>query len=182
MHKPKLILLHGRGGTAADILRLRPYLGAEDWEVVAPQAPGGSWYPDRFIAPFENNQPYLDRALQLINELQGEALLGFSQGACLALEVASRYPRKYRAILALTGGLIGPPGTQWPGDSLDGTPIYLSSPDPDGHVPFARVQESAQVLQARGAQVEVQRLPGAAHQIYPQQLQAAREYLQRSQS
>lgn len=183
MSKPKLILLHGRGGSAQDILRLVPYLGVEnDWEVVAPQAPGGSWYPQRFIAPFEANQPYLDQALETLIGLKGDALLGFSQGACLALEVASRDPRRYAAVLALTGGLIGPAGTKWPGGQLDGTPIFISAPDPDFHVPFSRVEESALTLRARGAEVEVERLPGAAHQIYPQQLKTCSEYLKRSLS
>jgi phospholipase/carboxylesterase len=186
MHSPQapgaLILVHGRGATAHSILELAPLVAAPDMLLRAPQAPGNSWYPQSFLAPIQSNQPYLDQSLatleSLVAELAAEglssdrvALLGFSQGACLTLEFVARFPRRYGAVIAFTGGLIRPletPGT------LEGTPVWLSSGDPDGHVPFARVQQSAEVLTAMGAAVELRRYPGKPHSINQEEIDAAR--------
>lgn len=181
---PTLILLHGRGATADSIRPLAAELEADRFRVVAPQAHGNSWYPYSFLAPLEANQPHLDRALArleaLVQPLSSEevALLGFSQGACLALEYVARHPRRYGAVMALTGGLIGPPGTSrnYPGD-LRGTPVFLGSGDPDSHVPFHRVEESARVLQGMGARVELRRYPGLPHTINDDELESCRQLL-----
>src|SRR4029077_6852155 len=107
------------------------------------------------------------------------ALLGFSQGACLTLEFAARVPRRYGAVMGLTGGLIGPPGTprDYPG-SLGGTPVFLGTSDPDPHVPFARVRETEEVLTRMGAEVELRRYPGMPHTINKDELSACRALLQ----
>lgn len=181
---PTLILLHGRGATAESIKPLAAALEADRFRVVALQAPGNSWYPYSFLAPLQDNQPRLDQALQQLEELilplasERVALLGFSQGACLALEYAARHPRRYGAVMALTGGLIGPPGTprDYPG-SLQGTPIFLGSGDPDGHVPFERVRESALALERMGASVEMRRYPGLPHTINDDEIDYCRQLL-----
>lgn len=184
-----LILIHGRGASAQSILSLYEALDLPTLAALAPQAAGNTWYPLSFLAPLESNQPYLDSALRriesLVNQLLGRgltsdriAVLGFSQGACLASEFAARYPRRYGALMALTGGLIGPPGT--PRDyrgSLDGTPVFLGSSDPDPHVPFERVRETESVLARMGARVEVRRYPGMPHTINEEELDACRELL-----
>lgn len=175
-----LILLHGRGAGAEDILPLFPELKLPpDWRALAPQAPGNTWYPYSFLAPLEQNQPYLERALQsvesLVSPLPSErvAILGFSQGACLALEYAARHPRRYAAVMALTGGLIT---LQHQGD-LQATPFFLGSGDPDPHVPFSLVEQSADQLSALGARVETRRYPGMPHTINHDQLNYCRELL-----
>ena len=177
-----LILLHGRGASAESILPLFTELQIPEVRALAPQAPGHSWYPYSFLAPLEQNQPFLDQALQSIDELIGDtpreqvAILGFSQGACLALEYAARHPHRYKAVMALTGGLIR---LQHRGDLL-GTPIFLGSGDPDPHVPFSRVQESARLLRALGAQVEARRYPGLPHTINDDELNYCRGLLRPS--
>jgi predicted esterase len=111
------------------------------------------------------------------------ALLGFSQGACLVSEYAARHPRVYGGVMALTGGLIGPPlppGT--PRDyagSLAGTPVFLGSSDPDPHVPFSRVQETRQVLEQMGAQVDLRRYPGMPHIVNEEEISACRAILEK---
>jgi predicted esterase len=185
-----LVLIHGRGASAEDILALHDALGLEALAAVAPQAAGHTWYPQSFLAPRESNQPYLDSALRMIdtvvNDLLSQgipaerlAILGFSQGACLTSEYAARHPRRYGAIIALTGGLIGPPGTprNYPG-SLDGTPIFLGTSDPDPHVPIARVRETEAVLAAMGAKVQLRRYPGMPHTINDDELAACRTLLE----
>lgn len=184
-----VILLHGRGASAQSILSLYDVLDVPDIAALAPHAAGNTWYPLSFLAPLESNQPYLDSALTRIDALvkdlesrgvPGEriAVLGFSQGACLATEYAARHPRRYGAIMGLTGGLIGPPGTprQYPG-SLAGTPVFLGTSDPDPHVPFERVRETEAVLASMGAKVDLRRYPGMAHTINQEELEICRELL-----
>jgi len=185
-----IVLVHGRGATAQSMLVLYGELGMDRLAVMAPQAAGQTWYPNSFLAPLEANQPYLDSALarldSIVNDLMsrgvpsnGIAILGFSQGACLATEFIARRPRRYGAVMALTGGLIGPPGTprHYPG-SLGGTPVFLGSSDPDPHVPFERVRETQAVLTRMGAQVELRRYPGIGHTIVEDELEACRALLQ----
>ncbi len=184
-----ILLIHGRGASAASILELYPLLDAENFAAIAPQAAGNTWYPNSFLAPLQTNQPYLDSALGRIDALitglisrgipsQRIALLGFSQGACLTSEYVARHSRRYGAVMALTGGLIGPSGTprNYPG-SLAGTPVFLGSGDPDPHVPFERVEETRTVLEKMGANVELRRYPGIPHTIIDDELDACRKLL-----
>ena len=172
-------------------MRLYDVLDLPDVAAIAPQAAGYTWYPHSFLAPIEVNQPYLDSALRLLEsmvvDLQARAiaaervaLLGFSQGACLTCEFVARHPRRYGAVVALTGGLIGPPGTpfDYPG-TLDGTPVFLGTSDPDPHVPLARVRQTQDVFTRMGARVELRRYPGMPHTINEDELDAARALLGR---
>ena len=179
-----IILIHGRGATARSMLSLERELGVRNLAVIAPQAAGQTWYPHSFLAPLEANQPYLDSALAKINSIVTDliargvkseriAILGFSQGACLTAEFIARRPRRFGAVIALTGGLIGPEDT--PRDyqgNLDGTPVFLGSSDPDPHVPFERVRETEAVLARMGARVELRRFPGMGHTISQDELDA----------
>ncbi len=184
-----VILVHGRGATAEDILGLARELHRTDLAYLAPQATGRTWYPFSFLATLADNEPNLSSALAvlaaLVAGLAGEgvaaervAVVGFSQGACLALEFAARHPRRYAGVAGLTGGLIGPPGTprDYPG-SLAGTPVFLGAGDPDPHVPWERVEESAQVLARMGAEVIHRRYPGMGHTINHEELAAVRALL-----
>jgi phospholipase/carboxylesterase len=184
-----LILLHGRGGTADDILGLGEAIAPDKWAMLAPQASGNSWYPFSFLAPREQNEPYLTSALGRVQAAVDRALAagvaaekiaigGFSQGACLATEFVGRNPRRYAALLAFTGGLIGPPRApiKLTGD-LAGTPVLLSSGDPDPHVPWARVQQSADLLQEIGGRVTIRRYPGKPHSVASEELRSASDVL-----
>ena len=178
------VLLHGRGASAEDILGLARELSVADVAFVAPQAAGGTWYPYSFLAPIQRNEPYLSSALRsverLVDGLAGKrvsrdriAIAGFSQGACLTLEFAARNAGRYAAIVALTGGLIGPPET--PRDyagSFDGTPVFIGSSDVDPHVPLERVHESTAVLTRMGAVVDQRIYPGMPHTVNQDELHA----------
>jgi predicted esterase len=187
-----LLLLHGRGATAKSMLSLFGVLDVPKIAAFAPEATGNSWYPNSFLAPLESNQPFLDSALSRIESIVSDlmsrgmashriALLGFSQGACLTLEFVARHPRRYGAVIGLTGGLIGPPGTprNYPG-SLAVVPVFLGTSDPDPHVPFERVKETETVLRRMGAEVELRRYPGMPHTIEGDELDAARSLLERA--
>ncbi|MBE0529843.1 MAG: dienelactone hydrolase family protein [Rhodospirillales bacterium] len=172
-----VILLHGRGAGPEDMLGLAEALAWPDLAFVAPQAPGRTWYPYSFLAPLADNEPALTQALAQVDAAmaglgrEGFApervvLLGFSQGACLALEYAARHARRYGGVAALSGGLIGPEGT--PRDyagSLAGTPVFIGCGDRDGHIPLWRVQESTGVLQGLGAEVTERIYPGMTHSV-----------------
>lgn len=186
-----LIMIHGRGASAQSILSLYHELGVNNLAAIAPQAAGNTWYPYSFLESIESNQPYLDSALAKIESLVTDlnsrgvssehiAILGFSQGACLTLEFAARHPRRYGAIIGLTGGLIGPVGTprNYPG-SLAGTPVFLGSGDPDPHIPFSRAIETRDVLGKMGADFDLRRYPGMSHTISEDELDACRELLNR---
>ena len=185
-----LILLHGRGALAEDILALHRLIDIDSLAAIAPQAANHTWYPLSFLSPLPSNQPHLDSALARIESIVVDliargapsekiAILGFSQGACLTSEFLARFPRRYGAAMALTGGLIGPPGT--PRDyagSLAGTPVFLGANDPDPHVPFARVRETETVLHRMGAAVEVRRYPGLPHSVNQDEIEVCRAMLQ----
>ena len=178
------ILLHGRGASAEDILGLASELSVSDVAFLAPQAAGGTWYPYSFLAPIPQNEPYLSSALgsveRLLDGLTGKriareriAIAGFSQGACLTLEFAARNAGRYAAVVALTGGLIGPPGT--PRDyrgSFDGTPVFIGSSDVDPHVPLERVHESTAVLRGMGAVVDERIYSGMPHTVNQDEIHA----------
>lgn len=184
-----VVMIHGRGASAESILSLHGELGMRDLAALAPQAAGNTWYPNSFLAPLESNQPFLDSALRKIDSVvtdlisrgipsQRIALLGFSQGACLASEYAARHPRRYGAIIVLTGGLVGPPGTlRNDAGSLAGTPAFIGTSDPDPHVPVERVQETAGVLTRMGAAVDLRCYPGMPHTINHEEINAARALL-----
>jgi predicted esterase len=185
------VLLHGRGATAESILSVYEALAVPELAALAPQAAAGTWYPQSFLAPTEANQPFLDSALRRVETILADllargiasdriALLGFSQGACLVSEFAARHPRRYAAIIALTGGLIGPPGMlrDYAG-SLEGTPVFLGTGDPDPHVPFERVRETEAAFIRMGAAVELRRYAQMPHTINKDELEASRALLQR---
>jgi len=183
-----ILLLHGRGGSAEDILALGQALQpAPTVALLAPQATNSTWYPQSFLAPREQNEPYLTAALaRIANEIaQLQAagipisrilIAGFSQGACLSTEFVTTHPNRYAGLIAFTGGLVGPPGTDLTHHgSLAGTPALLLGGDPDPHVPWARVQQSADVLTAMGADVTTHRYPGKPHSVSGEELTLARQ-------
>jgi phospholipase/carboxylesterase len=183
------LLLHGRGGSAEDMLALARRLALPGMAYLALPAPGGSWYPERFMAPLASNQPHLDEALERIEstvraiEARGRArariaLVGFSQGACLACTYLFRHPARWGALAALTGGLIGPPETTFSiSGSLEGTPALLATADPDAWVPVARVRQTAELFRAMNAEVYLRVYPGAGHLVTDDAARATRELL-----
>ena len=182
-----MIMIHGRGATAHDILLLADELGQVGFAYLAPQAANNTWYPNRFMEPIPSNEPWLSSALVFIENVLkevGEAgipaertlLLGFSQGACLTLEFAARHARRYGGVVGLSGGLIGPAGTpRTYAGSFEGTPIFLGCSDVDFHIPKERVQETAEVLQRLSAQVTVRLYPHMGHEINQDELDFVRK-------
>jgi len=182
-----LIMLHGRGGTAKDIMGLAEYLNVGDYLLIGPEASQNTWYPNSFIAPISSNQPKLNQALELINQavelakekgIQPENIyfLGFSQGACLTLEYTSRNAQKYGGIVAFTGGLIGEEliRDHYKGD-FENTPVFIGTSDPDFHVPVERVQETTKLMRELGAQVEEKIYPNMGHTITQEEIRIVNE-------
>ena len=187
--KAAMVMIHGRGATAESILSLTDELAHPDFAYLAPQAAGNTWYPQRFLAPIASNEPYLSSGLAVISDVLdrlSEAgippgrtiLLGFSQGACLALEFAARHARRYGGVVGLSGGLIGPDGTprDYPG-SLAGTPVFLGCSDIDFHVPKERVIHTEEVLRGLGAEVTARLYPNMGHTINQDELDAVTDLM-----
>ena len=185
-----MVMVHGRGATAESILTLVPSLAADGFAFLAPQAGGNTWYPNSFLAPIPSNEPGITSGHAAIAEvlarvnaagipLEKTMLLGFSQGACLSLEYAARNAARYGGIACLSGGLIGPDGTSRDYDgSFDGTPVFMGCSDVDGHIPAARVTESAAILRGMGAVVTMRLYPGMGHTINEDEIAAVNAMMQ----
>jgi phospholipase/carboxylesterase len=184
-----LVLIHGRGSTAHNMLTLAAELSHPGFAYLAPQAAGDTWYPYSFLAPIDSNQPWLSSALAVIGEVlkrlseagippERTILLGFSQGACLALEFTARHARRYAGVVGLSGGLIGPDGTarDYSG-SLADTPVFLGCSDVDTHIPRQRAQHSAEVLQRLEGEVTLRLYPNMDHAINQDELDFVRDMM-----
>jgi predicted esterase len=183
------VVVHGR---AQDPEWIRAFildrLERDDLCAIAPEAADNSWYPGVFMDDTVANEPHLTWALERIDRLVTDLeergldrsdlyLLGFSQGACLIAEYVSRNPARYGGVAILTGGLIGPPGTQWPGGSFDGTPVLIATSDVDDWVPIERIEETRTVFESRGADVTWRVYPGMGHIINDDEVRLVDELL-----
>lgn len=178
------ILLHGRGASAEDILSLATEIRARDVAYLAPQAADGTWYPNSFLAPIPQNEPGISSGLGVIAGLLDQAarhgvpsnrvvLMGFSQGACLSLEFAARHAQPFAAVIGLSGGLIGPPGTprNYEG-AMEGTPVFLGCSDIDPHIPLERLHETTDVFRRLGASVDERIYRRMGHTVNRDELNA----------
>ncbi len=184
-----MILSHGRGASAADIMTIAAELSHPGVAYLASEAAGNAWYPLPFTAPLEENEPFLSSALSVVERLlldvtrhvaqERVILLGFSQGACLTLEFAARHAGRYGGVIAFTGGLIGPDGTprDYPG-SFDRTPVFIGGSDVDPHIKKERMVEAAGVLQKMGADVTLRLYPGMAHTVNADEIHTAAQMLE----
>jgi predicted esterase len=185
--KAAMILVHGRGATAQSILELAAVLPHPEMAYVAPQAQGNTWYPQSFMAPMPQNEPWLSSALQTVADAVAKVeeagipadkiiIGGFSQGACLASEFVARNARRYGGLLLFSGGLIGPPGTPRDYDgALGGTPVFIGCSDVDFHIPVERVEETAVTLQNLGAAVNKKIYPNMGHTIVQDEIDEAQK-------
>lgn len=189
--KSAMILIHGRGANAAGIMSLADDLGVRDrMALLAPEATGNSWYPYSFVAPMEANQPFLDSALQLIDDLVKDInskgisseniyFTGFSQGACLTAEYIARNAKKYGGAFIYSGGLIGKElaVVNYKGN-FEGTPIVIGCSDVDAHIPLERVYQTTAQLKTMGATVDEQIYPNGPHTVFADEISRSRAILE----
>lgn len=181
-----LILLHGRGGTARGILSLADRIGNDDFYVAAPQAAYNTWYPYSFMEEENRNEPFLSFSIKEIKDLIDQTanyipsrkifIAGFSQGACLALEVAARFALNYGGIIAFTGGLIGRTidETKYQGN-FEKTKVFISDGDDDPHIPLIRARQSKEMMEKLGADVTLKVYNGRPHTITDDEIKFVRE-------
>ena len=180
-----LIMIHGRGGSAEDILSLAGHLQVKDFALLAPQATGNTWYPYSFMVPPVQNEPWLSSALAVLKEVVNDVIaqgvpaekiyfLGFSQGACLTLEFVTRNATKYGGVAAFTGGLIGDKiyRENYKGD-FNGTPVFIGTSDPDPHVPVERVYATTNILKSMNAAVTEKIYSNMGHTISQDEIELA---------
>ncbi len=184
-----MVLVHGRGASAESILTLADEFNQTGFAFLAPQAAEGTWYPNRFLAPTASNEPWLSSALAAVDEVVRKIntagipheriiILGFSQGACLALEHAARNARRYGGVVGLSGGLIGADGEpRHDRGDFAGTPIFLGCSDVDFHIPQARVQHAADTLKALGGNVTMRLYPNMDHTVNQDEIEFVQEMM-----
>lgn len=183
------LMLHGRGADAESILSLARHLSAKDAALLAPQANNRTWYPYSFMAPLSQNEPWLSSALDVVeNLLKGIIVqgippencyfVGFSQGACLALEFVARHAARYGGVFAFSGGLIGDNiyRDHYTGD-FKGTPIFIGASDPDAHIPIERVYATTNILKSMHASVSEKVYPNMGHTITPAEIDDANQWI-----
>lgn len=183
--KKALIMLHGRGAAARDILTLAAHLNVKDYALIAPQATGNTWYPLSFMAAAEQNEPWLSSAIEVVSQtvdkvikagIQPENIyfFGFSQGACLTLEFLARHARRYGGAVAIIGGLIGEQinRTHYKGD-FKATPVFIGTSNPDFHVPIARVYTTQNIFREMNADVYLKEYPNFGHTINQDEIEQA---------
>lgn len=185
------ILLHGRDRTREEKVVLASSFALEDIRWLAPAADAGSWYPGRFFDPLASNEPYLSQAIEQLDGVVTEAgedgrlgphqifLVGFSQGACLALEYALRHPGRCGAIVVLTGGIFGAPEEprRFPPHLLDGLRVFLTGSDADEWISLESTERTARILRELGADVRLRIYKGRPHIVSPEELAEAREFI-----
>ena len=180
-----LIMLHGRGSNAEDILSLASYLDVKDFSLIAPQATNHTWYPYSFLSPASQNEPWLSSALELLKGIVDDVIskgipteniffTGFSQGACLTLEFVTRNAKKYGGVTAFTGGLVGDKiyRENYKGD-FKGMPVFIGTSNPDPHVPVERVNETEKILKSMNADVTVKIYDNMGHTINQDEIEMA---------
>jgi phospholipase/carboxylesterase len=187
--KKAIVMIHGRGGSAEDILGMSSYLHVDNFALLAPQAENHSWYPYSFIAPVQENEPWLSSAIDLIDQTIKLALdngipaeniyfFGFSQGACLTLEYLARHGQRYGGAIAIIGGVIGEEINRdnYKGDFAQ-TPIFIGTSDPDFHVPLERVEATVSILEQMNANVKLMVYQNAGHSINREEIDLANEFV-----
>lgn len=180
-----LVMIHGRGGSAEDILSLSKHLNVEDYALLAPQATNGSWYPLSFIAPAAQNEPWLSSAIETVGKTVKTALdagikaehiyfFGFSQGACLTVEFLARNAQKFGGAVAVIGGVIGDKINRdhYSGDFAQ-TPVLLATSNPDFHVPVERVYATANIFREMNAEVTEKVYENFGHSINQEEMELA---------
>ncbi|HYK57690.1 MAG TPA: dienelactone hydrolase family protein [Flavisolibacter sp.] len=189
-----LVLLHGRGGSAEDILSLASYLDVNDFALLAPQATGNTWYPYSFMAPPAQNEPGLSSALQLLKDIVDDVyskgipsehiyFTGFSQGACLTLEFVTRNAARYGGVAAFTGGLIGDKiyRENYKGD-FQNTPVFIGTSNPDPHVPVERVYATVNIMKEMNASVTEKVYSNMGHTISQDEIETANKLVFHTQT
>lgn len=184
-----LIMIHGRGADAADILSIAPYLKVKEYALLAPEATNYTWYPYSFMVPQEQNEPWLSSALTVLNSVVEDIthagilheniyFLGFSQGACLTLEFTTRHAQRFGGVVAFSGGLIGQQlHLDNYGDDFQQTPIFIGCSDIDPHIPLKRVKESGELLNSKNANLIMKIYPNMGHTINEDEIQTVNEHI-----
>lgn len=187
--KKVAIMVHGRGGNTASILSLAAHLNLDGFALVAPQAPGNTWYPFSFMAPDHNNEPAFSNSMKtldgIVEDLKSKGFsseqiyfIGFSQGACLSLEYSAQHAQKWGGVIAFTGGLIGEKfnPSKYEGD-FDGCPVFFGSSHQDMHVPLSRIEESAAQFEKMGAQVKTLIFKDTLHTIREEEINWVNDHI-----
>ncbi|MDD2868153.1 dienelactone hydrolase family protein [Neomegalonema sp.] len=198
--KSLVIFVHGYGANGEDLIGLSRPLGAilPEAAFVAPDAPqrcraspfGFQWFPIPWMdgssqAAMEQGflaaGAALDGFLDAERELYGlpdarVALVGFSQGTMMSLEVGLRRTNPLAAIVGFSGRIVNP--EMLVPQIRSRPPVLLAHGEEDPVVPFAAMGEARAALEAAGVEVMTLARPGLGHGIDPEGLTAAAQLLE----
>ncbi len=189
-------LLHGVGADGHDLIGLAPPLAAHlpGAAFVAPDAPfpcdmasfGRQWFslqdrrPAALLAGLDAAVPPLEAFLDglLAAHRLGNrhlALVGFSQGAMLALHAAPRRAPPVAAVLGYSGALVG--GERLAAEARGQPPTLLVHGDMDDVVPFAALAAATSALEAAGFPVRSLARTGLGHAVDSEGIEAGGRFL-----
>lgn len=183
--KKIVILLHGRGGSAEDILSLTFSLPNKDVSYIALTADDNQWYPYPFTYNRQDLEPFLSNSLKKVDELVTYALqfqkpsniylAGFSQGACLALQYISNSKHKLGGVFAFSGGLIGSDEELNVFSTSNNIFIGCSTNDP--FIKLDRVNKTIDLFKGKGNFVKTHIYEGSSHHISIEEINELKEIL-----
>lgn len=188
-----LIFLHGRGQSHAATLSIANTLVLHNTLLVLPCAPERRWYPANLLSDLADNEPSLGASITYLDKVIGKLLdmgltrrqivmAGFSQGAALAAEYVGR-GGAVKALIAFSGGRLGPWGTNWKErTSLSGIQMLFSIATRDPFVPLERVRETASHFAQRGAIIQLEMFDEDEHYVRQSEYNAARALLAQTDS
>ena len=182
--KQLIVLLHGVGADGGDLISLAPYYHSvlPQAYIVAPHAPfpfdmapfGYMWFSignlslDTRMNGVRAAAPFLDAFLdaELARHRLSDTdllLMGFSQGAMMALHVGLRRARSPAGIISHSGMLVADAG--FASEIKNRPPVLLTHGSADEMLPAACLSAAEAVLKAVGAPVEAHMIPGLGHGI-----------------
>jgi phospholipase/carboxylesterase len=188
-----VLLFHGVGSSASDLLPLGQALAPHmaDAFIVSVQAPdaqgpGRQWFSVQSVT--EANRPArvaatMPRFVQAVRDWQKASgldtarttLIGFSQGAIMALESTQTIRPPAGRVIALSGRFARPPRV-----APVVTRVHLIHGDADRVMPVHLARDAQEQLQALGGQVTLERFPGLGHGIDGRVLSAIVGHMQDS--
>lgn len=188
--RPLLVLLHGYGADERDLFALVPYLPPE-YVVAAVRAPlsppfpapGYSWYPIEGLDG-RDARHVTDAAAGLLAWIDAVApdavvgLLGFSQGAAVALQAMRLQPARFAFAVNLSG--YATPG-ELPGDDALAErrpPVFWGRGTRDDVIPGFLVEHTVQWLPDH-AELSGRVYAGLTHSVSEQELDDVRVFLEK---
>jgi phospholipase/carboxylesterase len=190
-----VVLCHGYGADGNDLIGLAPHWQGmlPHADFISPNAPqrcdagfGFQWFPISRLDPAELMRG-VESAAPVLNEFIDEelakrgldgsklALVGFSQGTMMSLQVGLRRATPPAAIVGYSGALAG--GDRLKGELKGRPPVLMVHGDADDMLPVSRMHDAVRLLADAGLSVQWHVSHGVGHGIDPEGLEIGGRFL-----